>query len=210
VGLLSWLRSKRTLDAAISAAQQGKLRHAVSAFEKYLETNPMDWAAWSGLGECQQALGELNAAEYGFRRSLQLNPESVQSGEGLAVIYGERDHDWGRSLGILGEQLKKAREAGVPGFVEISLAWVYHLKGDNDKAAEHFERALRDINREEIGVQEDAQFAGVEYRLGVLHRALKSDTGSAREHLQKAIRLSPESAYARQAQQLIESTAHSQ
>ena len=110
----------------------------------------------------------------------------------------------------MGEQLKPSTEAGVPEFVEISLAWVYHLKGDNDKAAEHFERALREMNWDEIGVQEDAQFAGVEYRLGVLYHTLKSDTGKAREHLQKAIRLSPESTYARQAQQVIQGTLHSQ
>ena len=153
--LRSWLRSRRTLGAAISAAQQGRLKDAVSSFQEHLGANPTDWDAWSGLGECQQALGELNAAEHAFQRSLELNPESIESSEGLALIYAERDHDWGRALSILDEQLKKATEAGVPDFVEISLAWVHHLKGDDGKAAEYFDRRLRSMDWENLGVEED-------------------------------------------------------
>jgi len=209
MGMLSWLRSRGIARRAIGAMQQGRLREAVDAFEKLVEVRPRDWQAWCGLGECDAALGDLNAAEHAFRRCLELDPESVEAKEGLALTYGERDRDWQRCLDMLEGVLPIGVDAGVAEFMQIDIAWVHHLRGDAVEAAEHFDSALGEIEAwESKGVEEDAQFAATEYRVGALYYALRSDAPRAVEHLRKAARLSPESVYAREARQLMDSIPH--
>jgi tetratricopeptide (TPR) repeat protein len=199
--LLGWFRSQRARGAAVAAMQAGRLREAAAAFESYLSANGADWEAWGYLGDCQYDLGEPDAAERALARSLQLNAECADTQETLALIYAERDRAWGRCFPMLEQCLAKTKQAGAPECTELSLAWCHHLRGDHDAAQQHFARALGAAVEEEA--EKDAVVAGLEYHTGVLYHALQHDDARALAHLREAIRLSPESIYARRAQELI-------
>jgi tetratricopeptide (TPR) repeat protein len=188
--------------------QQGRLTDAVAAFEELVEVAPTDWEAWCGLGECHYALGDLSAAEHGFDRCLELNPDSVEAGEGAALIWAERDGDYPRSLRVLEELLEITTDAGVPEYAQLSIAWVHYLRGDLGQARRCFDEALEQMSRwEGMDVELDAPFAEVEYRIGVLSHSLRSDPALALEHLQRAARLSPESIFAQKARELTDTIA---
>jgi tetratricopeptide (TPR) repeat protein len=206
MALLSWLHGQALTRKAVSAVQGGRLKEAQAAFEDVVESRPRDWQAWCSLGECRADLGDSNGAENAFRECLDLNPESVEAREGLALVYAERYRDWLHALRTLEELLDMTREAGAPELIEVRIAWVHHLAGNSQSAEQHFAAALAGMREwEQVGVKEDAQFASTNYRLGALYHALRSDVPHALEHLGKAIELSPESVHAREAQRLMES-----
>lgn len=197
--------ARSALARGVAAEGEGRLKAAVATFQEYLATKPKDWEALCSLGECQQDLGDLGSAEQSFRRCLEVNPESVEAAEGLALLWAERDKDYSRAISALEQPLSKVGEAGGGELVENSLAWVNYLKGDRQEAERHFAAFVAGAKGwRELGVEEDAQFAGLEYRAGALHLALKSDREQAREHLARAIQLSPQSVYAGQARGLLE------
>ena len=201
MGLLRWMGRRRQREAATAAMLQGRLREAATAFRDYLHTSPRDWEAWGYLGDCHFDLGEPEAAEQALLRSLELNPECVETRETLALLYGERDGAWDRCLSMLDRCLAQTTRAGVPELTELSLAWAYHLQGDEAAAREHFGRAVGGATAEDI--EKDAVLAPLEYRTGVLYHALRDDDTRALAHLREVARLSPESSYAHRAQELI-------
>jgi tetratricopeptide (TPR) repeat protein len=210
MGVLSWLRARAIRKQAGEAVQQGRLKEAAVAFEGLVEIRPSDWQAWCGLGECHYDLGDLDAAERAFNRCLDLNRESIEAAEGKALIWAERDRDWTRSLQTLEATLEQTAKAGVPEFTELSIAWVHHLRGNAERARQYLDTALTHMSSwQSLGVERDAQFASVEYRLGVLRHSLSDDREQALEHLQCAARLSPESTFGRQAAALAEEIAGS-
>ncbi len=197
------LRARRLLGRSLVALQEGRLVEAAAGFREYVALQPQSWAAWCSLGECQQALGLLPESEHSFQRCLALNPQSVEAKQGLALIYGERDGDWARCQELLEECLQKTHRAGVPEVAHLDLAWASYLREDKDRAKHHFAQALGGYV-DSGDVEESPDFAAVEYRVGVLHHALHADADRARTHLRQAIRLSPESIYARRARELME------
>ncbi len=201
MGLLGWFRSQRRRGAAVAAMQAGRLRQAAAAFESYLTANPADWEAWGYLGDCRHDLGELDDAERALNRSLALNAECIETRETLALIYAERDRAWDRCFPMLEQCLAQAKEAGAPECIHLSLAWCYHLRGEEAAAQRHFDEALGPAVAEDT--EKDAVVAAVEYYTGVLYHALRQDDGRALAYLREAVRLSPESIYARRAQELI-------
>jgi tetratricopeptide (TPR) repeat protein len=205
MGILSWLRSRGIRKRAIDALQHGRLGEATAAFKEVVSTAQGDWQAWCTLGECQYALGQFDAAQRAFDRCLELNPESVEAAAGRALVWAERDRAWARSINELERILRLTAEAGVPELTELSIAWVYHLQGDTARATDYFDRALDNMSGwESLGLDPDAQFADIEYRIGVLYHSLKSNLDQALEHLRRAAELSPESIFAREAQTRIE------
>ena len=176
--------------------QEGRLREAEARLQEYLGLRPRDWEAWVYARGVQQSLGEVQESEQSFRRCLELNPESVEAKEGLALIYGERDGDWGRCLAVLEECLKETTEAGVPEC--MSSVWRGRTIGG---AIGPGERALRGpalgVYLDVEGIEESAELAGAECGIGIIQQALHHDAERARQHLCQAMRLSPESVYAR-------------
>ncbi len=201
MGLLAWMRSRKLRSAATEAMRQGRLREAAAAFARYLEVRPADWEAWGYLGDCHYDLGEPDPAERALRRSLELNPQGEEARETLALLAGERDGAWEVCLSMLEECLRQTSDAGIPEFTELSLAWAHYLQHDEAKAREHFDRAVGGVEAEEA--ERDAVMAPVEYRVGVLYHALRHDDARALVHLREVVRLSPESIFARRAQELI-------
>lgn len=205
MGILSWLRSRGIRKRAVDALQHGRLGEATAAFEEAVSTAQGDWQAWCSLGECHYALGQFDAAQRAFDRCLELNPESVEAKEGRALLYGERDSNWPRCLALLEEILTVTTEAGVAEFTELNIAWAHYMRGDSAKAQQYFDAALDHMSGwEEIGVELDAQFAETEYRIGMLYHSLKSNRDQALRHLRRAVELSPESIFARDAKARIE------
>jgi tetratricopeptide (TPR) repeat protein len=205
MGVLSWLRSRGIRKRAIDALRHGRLGEATAAFEEAVSIAESDWQAWCSLGECHHALGQFDAAQRAFERCLELNPVSVEAKEGRALLYGERDHNWPRCLVELAELLTIATEAGVPEFTELNIAWAHSMQGDLAKAEGYFDAALGHMSRwQEIGVERDAEFSETEYRIGALYHSLKSDRDQALRHLRRAVELSPESIFARDAKARIE------
>ncbi len=201
--MISWFRARATAAKALNAAQQGRLGEATALIEDVVESRPNDWAMWCTLGECRAAVGDPNGADHAFTRCLDLNQESVEAKEGMALIWAERDHNWQRSITALQETLAVTTEVGIAELTQLELAWVYYLSGDRTTAASYFDLAAGKLASPDSQEVEDAQFAECEYQQGVLYHELRNDSAAALEHLRLAINLSPESVYAKQAHTLL-------
>lgn len=199
--------------AAFRALAGGHLTEAVRAFEGYLRLNPSDAYVMFRLADCENDQGNLAAAEHWYDKFLELEPESIEAKENLALIWAERRGDHDRAIRALEELQPELRDAGMDDFLHLDLAWVHHLAGRRDKALGHLHEAvglgiLKSLQEIE-DMRGDTGFADVYYIAEAHYRfaAVSLDAGEDRDrtlfHLRQAIRLSPESVYARDAQTLL-------
>jgi tetratricopeptide (TPR) repeat protein len=120
-----------------------------------------------------QNQGRLAEAEAGYRRVLEVAPESDVAANNLAMMLASDPSDLAR----LAEAERIARRFARYTQVAFAdtLGWVYYQQGKHSQAAEIFERAVR-----------EAPEAGVfRYHLGAALLAL-GDRETARRHLEKA------------------------
>jgi tetratricopeptide (TPR) repeat protein len=115
-----------------------------------LVSNPRN-KSWilNEVGLCLDGTGRGNLADRFYERSLAINLESDEWAEAstryrnLSDLYCCRG-DLARSLQAAGQALDLARRGGKKDFECYSLArqaWAYYLKGDTDKASQHFRDA---------------------------------------------------------------------
>jgi tetratricopeptide (TPR) repeat protein len=127
------------------AAGKMVVDQALAQWTAKVEQNPLDDAAWAGLGEAlmQKAretadTGYYTHAERAYAKALMLNPTQVTATAGLAWIYGcrhefERSVDWANQTLTLDPQNVAA--FGLLGDAAVEM-------GNYDTAFEHYQRML--------------------------------------------------------------------
>jgi tetratricopeptide (TPR) repeat protein len=141
-----WLLHEQEGAAALTA---GKPALALRAFQQAIQEKPSARQLWVGLGEAQQKLGQLEAAEDSYRKAHGLDPAMVTAVTGLADVLGQE-----KQLAASTSYWKQALllQPGNVG-IKFSLAAALLDSGENHGAASLFgelaERssAAKDPNR---------------------------------------------------------------
>jgi len=208
MSFISWLRSRRLKNEAMSEASAGRLRQAVPLLREYVRRNPRDAEAMYRLADSEAHLGNSDEAERWYRDLLGLLPDHAEAKEGLALAMAERRlADVASAVRLIEEIRPDYRRMGLDDFICLDLAWVHHLGGDNDTARRHLDQA-REHGIVESLAEVDRYYGGIEfseahYRLGILLAILGEDREKAAHHLRRGLDLSPESTYAREAVRLL-------
>ncbi len=169
-----------------SAAMQGHVPNAISAWQKWVSAHPDDAAAYALLGSLEDVTGNRSQAETYYRNALQIQPQQPLAANNLAYIMlqnGENT-DVALSLAQIGRQ-------GLPNSPNTAdtLGWAYYSKGTYGFARDLIEDAIKETPDDPT----------VQYHLGMVYGKLKDRT-NATLHLKKAISLSPNSPVAKDAQ----------
>ena len=149
---------------------------AGALFEEVVTISPETHAAWFGLGEVAQGIGQLDTAVQFFEQAVQLQPEQASYLQRLGELYGR--------IGLEKEGLEvlQAARRRAPKDIAVlcSLAGAYVKVGEWQQA----KSVLRDVVARP-GVQ-----AGHFCLLGLAHQQL-GELDEAMVQLRKATRLAP-------------------
>ena len=161
---------------------ENRLQEGIALAEKTARTYPDEPYVWFMLGKARYQTKELTLAEQAFRKSLELEPKSVQTVFLLGVVLGERGDLRGA------EEFFRASTALRPDFAlgHYNLGFALVKEGNNKGAIEAFR----------LAAQADPGFAKAHLALAEL-LAAEGQTADALVHAQQAVRLRPEDAEAK-------------
>jgi tetratricopeptide (TPR) repeat protein len=195
----SALRKAITIDPNSSLAQmelgeaalsQNKLDDAIAIYSKLVEKQPKLMQPNLLIGQIYESKGTPTKAIPYYQKVLELEPDNAVAKNNLAWIYSE----YGGNIDValhLAEEAKGARPDD-PSIAD-TLAWIYVKKKNFDPAI----RLLR------TNVSKNPNDAVYKYHLGMAYY-YSGDKADARETLQAALKLKPDSPQAAEEKQILE------
>lgn len=135
--------SSRLVDEGIRLAQQGALARAKDVLKRAVELDPMNLAAWNGLGCCQRDRGRPQKAVKALRRALEIDDQHplVWRNYGCAL----------REAGSVSEAVEALRKslalAPNDGLTKVALSQALHQHAvslDQDGRTQEAVEALRE------------------------------------------------------------------
>lgn len=132
-------RAHRLTMLADQLSARGLVALAEQKYAESLELDPMQTAAWVGMGTLKLRRGRLSEAEQQFRKALKQDPGSTDAALGLAFVMTRRG----------GDELLEARKltrkviASDPSQprAHYMLGLIHEQLGDSEAAADSFKRA---------------------------------------------------------------------
>ncbi|MBZ5726169.1 MAG: tetratricopeptide repeat protein [Acidobacteriia bacterium] len=198
-------------NSAESKIDEGTLRKAIDQYQQITAKDPKDSESWVVLGQLYRMAGKSPEAEKAYNSALQADPESEDALTGLAMLYANLG-DTKRAI----EKLKTVTEKSPNERTLVFLAKAYEEQKDWKNAADALKRAMalspdndhlaRSLAQdlmfseqldEALGIyqklaEEEPRDPQLPLSMAEIYRA-KHDYGKAREALDKARKLDPES-----------------
>jgi tetratricopeptide (TPR) repeat protein len=160
------------------ALAAGNYQEAVSAFERLRQLAPDNPASYINLGRANAAAGERQQAVAAFEGAISLNPNYVEAYEGLFEMYA-REQSWGDAQ-TTARRVVSAQPGDYRGHYLLAVACA--ALGKTEDALKHAQTALR-FNR---------RAGEVFLFLADIHAQLQ-DYATAREYLERALSIDPNS-----------------
>ncbi|MGW1723183.1 tetratricopeptide repeat protein [Streptomyces sp. NPDC002306] len=163
-------------------AALGRSREALTAYRAALAEQPLPQYALE-LGELYQSLGLEREARDEYDRVRARVGEAAAGGADEELVLGQFEADHGDPVAAV-ERLREewSRQPGIA--VADALGWALHRTGEDEEALEFAKIAT---DKTAGGGVRSALYA---YHVGIIEQRLDL-TGSARRHLQDALRINP-------------------
>jgi tetratricopeptide (TPR) repeat protein len=170
-------------------AGQNQLERAGRDFEDALQRDPSNLAARIMAAVLTHARGNLPEAKRRYEEILTLEPRAALAANNLAAIFADEGERMDRA-----QQLGEMASEQWPADAEIqdTLGWIYYRRQSYGLAIRQFQRS----------VTADPRNPTFHYHLGLAH-SKNGETDRAREALERALRLNPRLAEAREALQAL-------
>jgi len=158
--------------------KEKRLGEAISQYESILNKNPKFLAGYMALGTIYDQQGDKDKAEGYYRKALEIKNDFAPAANNLAWNLVENGGNIDEALGfarIAKEKMPKSAS------VMDTLGWIYYLKGSY----------LNAISELQDSLEGQPDHPVVNYHLGMaFYKADKPD--SAREYLEKALKIDPD------------------
>lgn len=154
------------VDAANDYLKQGNTEKAVFHLKRALEVDPKSAAINDSLANVFRTSGEYELAEEHFRRAIAIDPKFVRARNNYAAFLYDRGRyaDAVKQLeAVVADTLYEKRALAF-----ANLGKGYQKLGDNVRAEESYERAVKMDRRQWLALQELAQ---IRYEQGKLENA---------------------------------------
>jgi tetratricopeptide (TPR) repeat protein len=158
-------------------ATQGRLEEAVQEYDRISARDPRSVPAHTMAGMLLDGLGRFDAAKQRYVRALEIDPRAAVAANNLAWLYAEKGGNLDQALQLA--QLAKERMPEAPD-VNDTLAWIYYRKDLPDMAVP----PLR------LAIERQPDNPIYHYHLALVFMKT-GDIDSARESLERALRLNP-------------------
>jgi len=170
-------------------ASQKRTDQAIKEFDQLLVRNPRSVGAHTMIGMLLGLQNKREDAKKHYEQAIAIDERAAVASNNLAWLYLEDGGNLDLAL-----QLAQSAENSLPDSPEVgdTLGWVYFKKGLTDQAVKTL--------KESVSRQPDR--ADFNYHLG-LALAKNGDVRSARQTLEKALRLDPKSNEAQQARTVL-------
>jgi cellulose synthase operon protein C len=170
--------------------QQGATDQALALYQQSIKDNPREPRFYILSGVLYESKQSWDQAKAMYRRALSIQPDQPLASNNLAYMMLEE----GGNVDVALAMAETARR-GMPDSPNAAdtLGWAYYQKGVYQSAISQFQEALR--LGEKVGAPDDPV---LHYHLGLAYQKA-NQTALARQHLEKALKLSPNYADARKA-----------
>jgi cellulose synthase operon protein C len=170
--------------------QQGHPDQALALYQQSIKDNPGEIRFYLLCGALYESQHDWDHAKIMYQQALSLQPDQAVASNNLAYVMLEQ----GGNVDVALAMAESARRS-MPDWPNAAdtLGWAYYQKGIYQSAINQFQEALR--LDEKGGVPEDAV---VHYHLGLAYEKANQNA-LARQHLEKALKLSPNNADAKKA-----------
>jgi tetratricopeptide (TPR) repeat protein len=169
--------------------EEKRLDEATRQFQALVDRNPTDVGAGTMLGALFEIQKRLPDAEQQYRKIVTANPRAAVAANNLAWLLIDSDRNLDEGL-----QFAESAQQTLPDEPHITdtLGWAYYKKG-------RFDQAVRMLSR---SVEAGATDPDTRYRLGLAY-AGANDPRRAREQLNLALKLKPDSTLAAEAKRTL-------
>lgn len=170
--------------------QAGSVDQALALYQQSIKDNPREVRFYILSGELYESKQNWDQAKAMYQQALSISPDHPLASNNLAYVMLEQ----GGNVDVALAMAQTARR-GMPDSPNAAdtLGWAYFQKGIYQSAINQFQEALR--LGEKRGEPDDAV---LHYHLGLAYQKA-NQLALARQHLEKALKLSPNNADARKA-----------
>jgi len=170
--------------------QKGNIDQAIALYQQSIKDNPREVRFYILCGELYESKHNWDQAKAVYQQALAIVPDQPLALNNLAYLLLQQ----GGNLDVAFSMAQNARR-GMPQSPNAAdtLGWAYYQKGIYQAAINQFQEALR--LGEKIGIPDDPV---VHYHLGMAYEKAKQ-TALARQHLERAVKLSPNNEDAKKA-----------
>jgi tetratricopeptide (TPR) repeat protein len=189
---------KNNSDAQLKLAQvqatKGSTDDAIATCRRALDNNPNEHGFYILLGDLYQSRQDWKRAAEAYQKALAIRPGNPLASHNLASIMLQSGGNLDVALSLA--QTARRGMPTSPGVAD-TLGWIYYQKGAYHLAVGSLREALRlsQLSRS----HDDPQ---LHYHLGMAY-AKSGQPTLARQHLQQALRLDPNSGDARDARKQL-------
>jgi len=186
------LDSKSTAAYALRAQiqiAQGQTEKAIATYQRAIELAPLDIRLQMALGGLYETLGNWQDAQSTYQKLLAIQPENALASNNLAYLMLE--HGGSPTVALTLAQTARKGLPNLPNSAD-TLGWAYYYNGAFSAAAPLFEEAAKKVPNNQ----------SYHYHLGLTYEKL-GDSTRARAELEKVISISPNSALASKAHEVL-------
>jgi cellulose synthase operon protein C len=171
-------------------AQQGAMDQALATYLQGLKDNPDQVSFYILSGELYEAKQSWDQAKTMYQKALSQSPDDPLASNNLAYVLLEQGGNVDVAMGMA-----QTARRGLPNSPNAAdtLGWAYYRKGIYQSAINQFQEAIR-LN-ERAGAPDDAVF---HYHLGLAYQK-SNQLPLARQQLERALKIKPDSSEARKA-----------
>ena len=152
---------------------------ALATAYKSIRENPRNVTAYFFAGTMEELCGRSEKAEEVYRQALQIDPNYAPAANNLAYLMLEHGENSDQALSLA--QIARQKMPESPNAAD-TLAWAYYQRGVYGRAVDLLQEALRKVPGN----------ATYHYHIGMVYRK-QNNTAAAREHLQRALQINPNS-----------------
>ncbi len=146
--LIAALPAEQLNDLGVLYEREGRLEEAEWAYQRAVWRDPRYVTAYVNLGNVARQRGKPDQARFRYRQALALDPGSFEAANNFADVCASEEVCVEEAIERLEPMIEGAGQFRAYGL--DTLGWLYHLRGQDDRAAGLLEAALAEATEEEL------------------------------------------------------------
>jgi tetratricopeptide (TPR) repeat protein len=148
--VIASLPAEQLTDLGVMYEREGRLEEAARAYQQAIWREPRYARAYVNLGNVLRKQGKTEEALFRYRQAMSADPASFEAANNFADLCAEEGSCVEEAIERLEPRVEMAGALRPYGL--DTLGWLYHLKGDEEKAAATLERALAEAGEGDPGL----------------------------------------------------------
>jgi Tfp pilus assembly protein PilF len=169
--LVKKLPPEQLTDLGVMYEREQRLDRAEWAYQHAIWRDPRYARAYVNLGNVLRQQGKVEEARYRYRQAMTADPNSIEAVNNFADLCAQDGTATDEAIAKLEPLVEQAGH--LRPYALDTLGWLYHQKGDDERARQVLLAALRETNAKDSPLRESVRthLAAVYQALGRAHEA---------------------------------------